>query len=133
MSKSKIDASEALRDIRAGVDHFTMMEKYGLSRRGLHSLFRKLLSLGVLKRGELGARYKVEIGASGAIDDIRSGMSKSDFMQKYRVSSIGLQSMFTKLIASGLVEKDELDEWQASFDQLDQWLSTFETTVDLDD
>jgi predicted transcriptional regulator len=130
MAKPKIDASEALRDIRAGVDHFTMMEKYNLSARGLHSLFRKLLTAGVLKRGELGPRYKVEITASGAINDIRSGMSKSEFMRKYRVSPRGLQSLFTKLVASRLIEQDELDEWMTSFDQLDEWLSTLGTTDD---
>lgn len=133
MAKPKIDASKALRDIRAGMDHFTMMEKYHLSAKGLHSLFRKLLDSGVLKRSELGPRYKASINASAAIRDIRSGMNKADFMKKHRLSSKGVESLFRKLVSSGAIEKSELDEWTASFDQLDQWLTSFETTVDSDD
>ncbi len=133
MVKPKIDASEVLKDIRAGVNHFTLMDKYRLSAKGLNSLFRKLLDAGVVKRGDLGPSYKVEISASEAIRDIRSGMTKSDFMEKHRISSRGLQSLFRKLVETGAVDKLELEQWLTSSDQLDRWLTSFESTASTDD
>jgi len=133
MVKPKLDASEVLKDIRAGVNHFTLMDKYHLSAKGLNSLFRKLLDLGVVKRGDLGPTYKVEISASEAIRDIRSGMTRTDFMRKHRVSSIGLLSLFKKLVEAGAADKTELEQWLVSSDQLDRWLSSFETTPEKGD
>jgi hypothetical protein len=41
-------------------------------------------------------------------EDIRSGMSDSKLMEKYKLSAKGLQSAFTKLLNSGIVTVDEL-------------------------
>ncbi|MDQ7784033.1 MAG: hypothetical protein RDU20_14210 [Desulfomonilaceae bacterium] len=133
MVKPKIDVSEVLRDIRGGVNHFTLMDKYRLSAKGLNSLFKKLLDAGVVKRADLGPSFKLEIKASEAIRDIRTGMSKSDFMRKHRLSAKGLQSLFGKLVEAGAVTGSELEQWLASCDQLDRWLSSFESTVETDD
>lgn len=133
MVKPKIDVSEVLRDIRGGVNHFTMMDKYRLSAKGLNSLFKKLLDAGVVKRADLGPSFKLEIKASEAIRDIRTGMNKSDFMRKHRLSAKGLQSLFGKLVEAGAVSGSELEQWLASCDQLDRWLSSFESTVETDD
>ncbi len=43
-----INAREAARDIRSGMDGAILMEKYRLSPKGLKSLLDKLLSLGLL-------------------------------------------------------------------------------------
>ncbi|MFH1112606.1 MAG: hypothetical protein V1792_01670 [Pseudomonadota bacterium] len=133
MVKPKIDASEVLKDIRAGSSHFRLMNKYHLSARGLNSLFQKLLDAGVIKRGDLGPAYKKEIRASEVIRDIRSGMSKSDFMRKHRVSPTGMDSLFKKLVTAGAITESEIEQWLASCDQLDRWLNMLETTSDTDD
>jgi hypothetical protein len=53
MAKPRVSAKEAVRDIRSGMSDAGLMEKYGLSARGLESLFKKLLKAGVVKRADL--------------------------------------------------------------------------------
>lgn len=53
MLKTQINALEAAKDIRAGMDDFALMEKYNVSSRGLQSLFKKLVAGGVLDQSEL--------------------------------------------------------------------------------
>ncbi len=48
MAKAKIDAKEALDDIKAGMDAVALMQKYSLSPRGLQSLFGKLAAEGLV-------------------------------------------------------------------------------------
>ena len=48
MSKRKINAKQAVRDIRLGLTDADMMEKYELSSRGLQSLFEKLITEGLV-------------------------------------------------------------------------------------
>lgn len=56
MKKSTIEANQAADDIRNGLDDAALMKKYGLSARGLQSLFKKLVSAGVLKESEIQTR-----------------------------------------------------------------------------
>jgi len=56
MGKRKIDAKQALTDIRAGMSDPEMMEKYSLTAQGLHSLFNKLIAANVLTQDELDSR-----------------------------------------------------------------------------
>jgi hypothetical protein len=49
MPKKTINAKEILTDLKAGMDNTALMEKYGLSEKGLQSLFKKLTDAGVLK------------------------------------------------------------------------------------
>jgi hypothetical protein len=49
MVKRTLDAKEILDDIKAGMDSTALMEKYQLSKKGLQSLFKKLMDAGVLK------------------------------------------------------------------------------------
>jgi hypothetical protein len=49
MEKRTLDAKEILDDIKAGMDSTALMEKYQLSKKGLQSLFKKLMDAGVLK------------------------------------------------------------------------------------
>lgn len=56
MSKKSVKASEVLKDIKAGMTDAALMEKYGLTEKGLESLFRKLLDGGLLKQSELDNR-----------------------------------------------------------------------------
>ncbi len=56
MKKSMIEADQAVQDIRDGLDDAALMKKYGVSAKGLQSLFKKLVSAGVLEKSELEAR-----------------------------------------------------------------------------
>ena len=54
MEKRTLDAKEILDDIKAGMDSPALMEKYQLSKKGLQSLFKKLMDAGVLKPKKVG-------------------------------------------------------------------------------
>jgi hypothetical protein len=49
------------------------------------------------------------IKASEIVRDIRGGLTNLDIMEKYQLSSKGLQSLFTKLIEARAVRNGELD------------------------
>ncbi len=53
MAKRKINAKEAVIDIRAGMDDLALMEKYTITDKGLESLFNKLISSGLVTREEI--------------------------------------------------------------------------------
>jgi len=53
MSKKQINIRQAVRDIRAGMDDYQLMDKYRLAARGLQSLFSKLVEIGALQPSEL--------------------------------------------------------------------------------
>ncbi len=50
------------------------------------------------------------INAREVVSDIKSGMSDFLLMQKYALSSKGLQSLFRKLLAAGLIGRSDLSE-----------------------
>ncbi|MBI4965009.1 MAG: YIP1 family protein [Desulfomonile tiedjei] len=56
MGKQKISAKELLKDIKSGMGDTDLMEKYGLSSKGLESAFKKLLEVGVLDASLLKGR-----------------------------------------------------------------------------
>jgi len=56
MAKLKISAEEVLNDLYYGMDNSGIMQKYELSRDGLHSLFRKLLQAGLMTQAEFEMR-----------------------------------------------------------------------------
>jgi len=131
MPKATIDAKEALDAIRAGMDDHALMDKFRLSAKGLQSLFRKLLSSGVITQAELDRRASDSLGnvqitryvseqaksepqgrlvnAYEAAKDIRGGLGDAELMEKYRLSSKGLQNLFDKLVESGVVKQSEID------------------------
>ncbi|MDQ7782126.1 MAG: zinc ribbon domain-containing protein [Desulfomonilaceae bacterium] len=132
MAKPKIDAKQALEDIRSGTDDQTLMAKYGLSAKGLQSLFKKLILLGVVTRQEIDQRTPESLGDVGitgdrqsalgggkspgrtvnaqeAARDVRSGVPDADLMEKYRLSAKGLQSLFRQLVDAEVVSQREID------------------------
>ncbi len=135
MIKPKIDAKQALKDIRAGFDDAALMKKYNLSSKGLQSLYGKLMAAGVLHteviqdagvpdqtRSEIGAGAGMrEVSAKEAIVDIKSGLSDETLMGKYKVSATGLQNMFEQLLDAGLITEDDLEKGKP----------TVESTVDI--
>lgn len=62
MKKPKIDAKQAVEDIRAGMDDCDLMAKYRVSAKGLESLFDKLLKAGALDSSELDMRHRAFSG-----------------------------------------------------------------------
>lgn len=48
------------------------------------------------------------IEAKDIVNDIRSGMSEAELMEKYSLSSKGLQSAFQKLIKGGIMMAEEV-------------------------
>ncbi len=52
MAKITVSAKEILADIKAGMNNTALMQKYGLSDKGLQSIFKKLVDAGMLEREE---------------------------------------------------------------------------------
>jgi hypothetical protein len=55
-SATRVNAQEAARDIRAGMDDFALMRKYQVSTKGLSSLFKKLMDVGLIQQIDLDRR-----------------------------------------------------------------------------
>lgn len=53
MSKPSINAKDVLRDLRSGMSHAGLMEKYKLTPKGLESLFNKLVAAGLVKASDV--------------------------------------------------------------------------------
>ncbi len=82
-----IHPKEVLADIRAGMAHSALMEKYQLSAVGLQSLVKKLGMLGVVSHPDA-----VEIVA-----DLKAGMSDFQLMEKYKLSPEVLRALFEQI------------------------------------
>ena len=63
-----ISAADAAKSIRSGMDDPSLMEKYGISAKGLRSLFRKLVAAGVVQQWELDKRMS-ETQSWAVLDD----------------------------------------------------------------
>jgi len=64
-SSAWINAQEAARDVRSGMDDSALMNKYKVSSKGLQSLFDKLLDVGVITQLDLSRRA---FGADHTVD-----------------------------------------------------------------
>lgn len=129
-----VNATEAVKLIRLGLSDTALMERFGISARGLRSLFNKLVSSGHLSRADLAQRVsltsetvamdgppqgpnidypqftrKTRIEAREALASIRSGLDDADLMKKFGLSARGLQSLFAKLVKSGLISRYEIE------------------------
>ncbi len=58
MAKRTFSAKEILTDIKKGMDNSALMQKYGLSEKGLQNLFKKLVTLKAISHSELYERSK---------------------------------------------------------------------------
>ena len=103
---------EVLKFMRLGVDHATLKRKYNLSEEGLKDLYRQLAEAGFLEwtGEEFIVAAKRRIDTKELVADIRSGVSDVELMEKYKLSSRGLQRVFTKLVDSGSVTSADLSE-----------------------
>jgi hypothetical protein len=53
---TRVNAQEAARDIRSGMDDFGLMQKYQLSYKNLPSLFKKLMDVGLIQQTDIDHR-----------------------------------------------------------------------------
>ncbi|MGO9117984.1 MAG: hypothetical protein ACLQPD_10270 [Desulfomonilaceae bacterium] len=53
---TRVNAQEAARDIRSGMDDFALMQKYRLSTKGLPRLFKKLMDVGLIQQIDIDRR-----------------------------------------------------------------------------
>jgi hypothetical protein len=115
-SKPKISARDAVRDIRSGMTDSQLMEKYGLSAKGLQSLVLKLLEVQAIAPSEIDQRKEAyhdttviqQIDGSDMVKDILSGMSDFDLMEKYSLSSEGLALVFQTLTDTQVISLEEM-------------------------
>jgi Mor family transcriptional regulator len=90
----RVNAKEALEDIRAGMDDISLMKKYKLSANGLQSLFKKLGQAGIIKH----------VNARDVLADLRAGMSSDELMKKYSLTRRGMENLFWELNRTGVLE-----------------------------
>ncbi len=115
-TKPKISVREAVRNIRSGMTDSQLMEKYGLSAKGLQSLLLKLLEVKAITPAEINQRKAAyhdttviqRMDEEDFIKDIRSGMSNSDLMKKYALSSDGLRRLFEMLIEANAISSQDI-------------------------
>lgn len=109
MADREIRAREAVKDIRAGWEDQALMEKYGLSAKGLQNLFDELAYLGFITLAEHREvkPMKRKISAAQFVDDIRAGLPHDAMAEKYSLSAKGLISAYRKLVDAGILGPDE--------------------------
>lgn len=127
----RVPLDRFLHRLRSGVDDPGLMEEFDLSSAALNHLTERLVAMGELTPEDLANRptlsaasvvvdsgeirlpettgKKPIIDAWDALRCIRSGMSDSDLMKRYKISAKGVQSLFRKLIAEGVVDKAVID------------------------
>ncbi len=116
-----------MHDIRAHMSDAELMEKYGLSAKGLESMFAKLLSIKAISQKEIDARPAAcsdtvvirQLTAGELVREIRAGVSDFELMEKYGLSSRGLEKAFRALMDAGAVKEAELrNRSQSGYDSV---------------
>jgi len=125
--RAVVSAREMLGDLAKQLSNNELMEKYGLSEKGLAKTFQKLMRKGLMTKSELAKRIGVEtceitvvldglnsrkaiVDAASVLEDITGNLSDRELMRKYRLSVKGLQSLFRKLYRRGLISADMLKQ-----------------------
>jgi hypothetical protein len=110
MTGRQINAVEAIRDIRSGMDGPGLMEKYKISSEGLRNLYKELASLGLLTTGESreSASQKVRINVKDFLGDFRRGLTDSDLMELYGLSREALFAVYDRLLELKAIAQEDL-------------------------
>jgi hypothetical protein len=118
MSGREISLWEILKFMKLGADHDTLKRKYNLSEEGLQDLYKQLAQAGFLDwNGQdfiVAARRSID--TKELVTDIRSNLSDVELMEKYKLSSRGLQRVFAKLVDSGAVMEDDISGRRIAYD-----------------
>lgn len=138
----KIDTEEAVKAIQQRLSDAAIMDRFGISARGLESLFRKLVLAGAVTQSEIdkralvfersniveltsfgpGTTEKATISSGDAVEAIRSGLTDAELMARYGISPSALESLFNKLVKAGKLSPEELDRRARSSRWADQAL-----------
>jgi hypothetical protein len=118
MAGRDITLWEVLKLMKLGVDHASLKRRYNISEEGLKDLYRQLAEAGFLEwtGEEFIVAAKRRIDTKELVADIRTGVSDVQLMEKYKLSSRGLQRVFTKLVDSGSVMMADLSGRSMSYD-----------------
>ncbi len=136
----KINTEEAIDAIKRGMSDAELMDKFGISARGLESLYKKLVLAGAVTQSEIDRRAytfershvveltsygfpaaeKAAISSGDAIQAIRLGLTDAELMGRYGISPSGLDSLFKKLVEAGKITREELDRRARSLAWADQ-------------
>jgi uncharacterized protein (DUF433 family) len=100
MPKTIIDASQVVKDIRAGMRDATLMDKYNLSPIGLASLIRKLVEVGAVR----------QVSAKELLRDVRLGLTNHELMKKYHLSARALSNLLREMSDAGVAFFREREE-----------------------
>ncbi|MBI4962358.1 MAG: PilZ domain-containing protein [Desulfomonile tiedjei] len=114
--KRTIKAKEIVNDIRAHMTDAEIMDKYELSAKGLQSMLSKLLSIKAVTQKEIDRRPAAcsdtvvirQITAGELVQEIRLGVSDFELMEKYGLSSKGLEKAYRILIEAAVITEGEL-------------------------
>jgi len=122
VDKPKVSAKLVLEDIANDLSDRELMQKHGLTKRGLASMYKKLLRTGLIGRKQLAQRMGVKtrdltlildgklsgkavVNAVDVLQDIADNLTDVEIMHKYRLSRKGLQSLMRKLYRRGLINR----------------------------
>jgi uncharacterized protein (DUF433 family) len=113
-----LKAQDIASNIQEGMCDADLMEKYKLSRTGLESLFLELAKAGIFESSRQNdrARRKRQISQPQILHDIQSGMTETQLMEKYRLSSWGVQRVLTKLLAAGAITWENMASFSLNSD-----------------
>ena len=120
--KPVLSAKELLHDLAQNLTDMELMDKHGLSEKGLQSMYKKLLKKGLVTKKDLARRWgidtseisvsgdglrspKVEVDVAEVLADIAENYTDRRLMEKYRLSVKGLRSLFKKLRRKNLISK----------------------------
>jgi hypothetical protein len=135
MSKQKVSAKEVLADIRSGLSDADLMTKYGLTSKGLESLFEKLIERKVLSASEFATRNAApsqpveperpqvdppagqrvaepEIDpkvAKAMVEHVRKGTHKNQLMMEFGLSPSQLQGLLDNMVRLGYLSAEDLE------------------------
>jgi hypothetical protein len=105
-----VNPRQVQRDLRSGLSDSQLVDKYLLTRSDLRDLLKQVERLGLL-------RYPVEEDGvtsctfsrvAELVNDIRSGMGRTELMKKFRLSGLGLRWVSMMLVGSGAINLNEI-------------------------
>lgn len=128
MAKREIEAKKVISDIRAGMDHHSLMTEYRLSVEELRHLLQRMVHAGLIGLAELDQRMPAFMGTffiddigyecgeaqddplseDKLLKDIRLGMDERHMMRKYGLSRRAFRSILDHLLLSGLLKRSEV-------------------------
>ncbi len=109
-----LNSSEVIGDIRSGLSDEDLMRKHGLSEKGLAALFAEVDRAGLLRRptSQGTVPTKIVIHEQEIVQDIKSGIGRSELMEKYHLSLRALRWVIMSLVSSGALK------WQEAYGKI---------------